>query len=282
MRRPAGPLRVPHPNPLMMFGSMSSSPSQSNAPLSTTRPSVSITRFAPVVLAPRMGLAQAGRPPTLRRNRTPAPGGPTGPAEKRRASERRRRYTRSSRAGGDPHQFHMAAGGGVTAAAPTGRRRTADRGACGRPVSGGCPPQRVGPRQVKEKRVEHRLRPPLPPARDRLQRRRPRERRAVGARCSEGIVDIHEAYDLRCYGDLVPRKPVGVAGPVVALVVPADDRLQAPGELHTGKELDPPNRMHLDQVELVAGERAGLTEDLMRDPDLSKIVEVGAEPDRYL
>src|SRR5260370_42528357 len=48
----------------MMFGSLSSSPSQSNAPLSPTRPSVSITRFAPVVLRHEWGSRKrAGRRP---------------------------------------------------------------------------------------------------------------------------------------------------------------------------------------------------------------------------
>ncbi len=86
----------------MMFGSMSSSPSQSNAPLSTTRPSVSITRFAPVVLRHEWGSRKrAGRRPcagtelllqgTLQvvlKNDVPASGGDATQGQAERAATR--------------------------------------------------------------------------------------------------------------------------------------------------------------------------------------------------
>src|SRR5436309_11825940 len=64
--------------------------------------------------------------------------------------------------------------------------------------------------------------------------------------------------------------------------MPADDRLQVPGELDVGDELDPPDRVHLHDLELVARQRAWLAEDLVGDAHLSQVVEVGAEPDRRL
>src|SRR5438105_3378584 len=71
-------------------------------------------------------------------------------------------------------------------------------------------------------------------------------------------------------------KAVGIAGPVVALVVPADDGLDIPGELDLREQLDTPDRMHLDHLELVARQRAGLAENLVRNADFPKIVEIGA------
>src|SRR2546429_1756934 len=41
------------------------------------------------------------------------------------------------------------------------------------------------------------------------------------------------------------------------------------------EQLDPPDRVHLDHLELVARQRAGLAQNLVRDADLSKIVEIG-------
>src|SRR5437773_11650995 len=64
--------------------------------------------------------------------------------------------------------------------------------------------------------------------------------------------------------------------------MPADDRLQVPGELDVGDELDPPDRVHLHDLELVARQRAWLAEDLVGGAHLSQVVEVGAEPDRRL
>src|SRR6266516_2755274 len=70
--------------------------------------------------------------------------------------------------------------------------------------------------------------------------------------------------------------------PAAALVVPADDRLQVPGEFDVREELDPPDGVHLHDLELVARQRAGLAQDLVRHAHLSQVVEIRAEPDRRL
>jgi hypothetical protein len=104
-------------------------------------------------------------------------------------------------------------------------------------------------------------------------------RGAVRTRGGERVVDVDDAYDLRGEGDLVAAQAIRVSRPVVLLVVPADDRLDVPGELDALEQVDPPHRVHLHDLELVAREGAGLVEDLMGDLHLAEVVEVGAEPD---
>src|SRR2546422_5735732 len=80
-----------------------------------------------------------------------------------------------------------------------------------------------GESQRRAEGTEHRVRPvPAAPV-DLRERRRPRKRGAVGTRGSEGVVHVHDAHDLRRDWDLVAAEAVGIARPVVALVVPADD-----------------------------------------------------------
>src|SRR2546422_6276929 len=47
----------------------------------------------------------------------------------------------------------------------------------------------------------------------------------------------------------------------------------------TFQQLDAPDRVHLDQLTLLAREGAGLAEDLVRHAHLPHVVEVGAEQD---
>ncbi len=88
---------------------------------------------------------------------------------------------------------------------------------------------------------------------------------------------------LLCFSwDLVGPQAIRVSGAIVAFVVPADDGLQIPGELDAREELDPPDRVHLHHLELVACQRAGLAQDFVGDAHFSQVVEVGAEPERRL
>jgi len=105
---------------------------------------------------------------------------------------------------------------------------------------------------------------------------------AVRARGRERIVHVHDADDLRRDRDLVAAQPVGIPRAVVALVVPADDGLQVPGEFDGGEQLEAPDRVHLHDLELLARQRARFVQDLVRHPDLPQVVEIGAEADRRL
>jgi len=107
-----------------------------------------------------------------------------------------------------------------------------------------------------------------------------RHRGPVGTRGRQRVVDIRDSHDLRCDRDLVAAQAVGIARAIIALVMPADDGLQVPGELDGGEQLEAPDRMHLHDLELLARQRAGLVQDLVRHPDLAKIVQVRAQPNR--
>jgi len=87
---------------------------------------------------------------------------------------------------------------------------------------------------------------------------------------------------LRRDRDLVAAEPVGIASAVVALVVPADDRLQVPGEFDGGEQLEAPDRVHLHDFIFLARQRPRLVQDLVRHPHLPQVVEIGAEADRRL
>src|SRR5207253_4703885 len=76
------------------------------------------------------------------------------------------------------------------------------------------------------------LRPPTFAALDLLQRGFIRHRGPIGTRGRERIVHVHDAYDLRRHRDLLAAHAIGIAGAIVALVVPAHDRLQVPRALH--------------------------------------------------
>src|SRR5881394_4289698 len=57
-----------------------------------------------------------------------------------------------------------------------------------------------------------------------------RHRRPIRPRCSDRVLHVHDADDLRRERDLVAAQAIRIARTVVALVVPTDDRLQVPGE----------------------------------------------------
>jgi len=87
---------------------------------------------------------------------------------------------------------------------------------------------------------------------------------------------------LRRDGDLVAAQAIGIARAIVALVVPADDGLQVPGELDGGEQLEAPDRVQLHHLELFARQRARLVQDFVRHAHLPQVVEIGAKADRGL
>src|SRR5436309_13486657 len=90
---------------------------------------------------------------------------------------------------------------------------------------------------------EHAVGPPGPVPRELRQRlvRRPRGLIRPGAR--ERVVDVEHADDLRGEWDFIALEAVGVTGPVVPLVVRADDGFEVPGEL---------DRLKGDEIPLAA------------------------------
>src|SRR5207247_4588687 len=129
---------------------------------------------------------------------------------------------------------------------------------------------------------EHAVGPPGPVPRELRQRlvRRPRGLIRPGAH--ERVVDVEHADDLRGEWDFIALEAVGVTGPVVPLVVPADDGFEVPGELDARQQLDPPDRVHLHQLALLARERTRLAKQLVRDAQLAYVVHIGTQEDRCL
>src|SRR6266513_248969 len=70
---------------------------------------------------------------------------------------------------------------------------------------------------------EHGVGPPPPVARELCQRLVRGPGGLIGPAGRERVVHVENADDLRSEWDLIALEPVGVAGPVVPLVVPADD-----------------------------------------------------------
>ena len=100
------------------------------------------------------------------------------------------------------------------------------------------------------------------------------------------VVDVRQGHHLGADGDLVPLQPVGVAAPVVPLVVPAAD---GPGHLYQGlvvmdgqivHHLRAHHRVGLHDLEFLVGQAARLVEHLAGDGDLADIVEGGGGADQ--
>ena len=109
-----------------------------------------------------------------------------------------------------------------------------------------------------------------------------RHRGSIGTGGRERIIHVHDPHDLRRHRDLLAAQAIGIAGAVIALVVPANDRLQVPRELDRRQQLEAPDRVHLHDLELFVRQRAGLVQDLVRHAHFPKVVEVRAEADRGL
>lgn len=60
-------------------------------------------------------------------------------------------------------------------------------------------------------------------------------------------------------------------------MVPAVERLEIPGELDSFEQFYPVDRVEPHELELVFGQPSRLVEDLVGNPDLSHVVQVGAE-----
>ncbi len=102
-----------------------------------------------------------------------------------------------------------------------------------------------------------------------------RHRRAVGAVGRHRVVGVAGEEDAGAERDRLAGEAVGVAAAVPALVGGADDRPDR------GEELDRPDdpladdRVLLDLVPLLVGQRAGLVEGPARDGELADVVEGG-------
>ena len=103
----------------------------------------------------------------------------------------------------------------------------------------------------------------------------------IAALAGQGVVHVRQRHHLRRNGDFVPFQPVRVAIAVPALMVPATD-----GVRHLQQRLIPGNGlsqilqhlcarhgMVLDNGKLFGGQASGLVQDLLRDDDLTDIVQ---------
>jgi len=104
----------------------------------------------------------------------------------------------------------------------------------------------------------------------------------IGSGGRERVVHVQNSDDLRSHWDLIALEPVGVAGPVVPLVMPTDDGLQVPREVDVRQQFDSPDRVHLHYVAFFARERPRLAQQLVGDPQLAHVVDVGAQEDGRL
>src|SRR5690349_10688916 len=103
--------------------------------------------------------------------------------------------------------------------------------------------------------------PPAPRFLNLEQRRGMAQCRTIASGRGKGIVHIDDADDLRVDWDLVSPEPVRIPGPIVALVVPANDRLDIPGKLDRREKLQTPYRVHLNDAELLRRERPRFVQD---------------------
>ena len=98
-----------------------------------------------------------------------------------------------------------------------------------------------------------------------------RSRLAVGASGSDRVERVGDRDDARADRNVGAGEAVGIAGPVDALVVAANDH----GQLRVAQRRDHRRAvtgMALDQGELLLGEPAGLGEDRPRHVDLADVV----------
>ena len=109
-----------------------------------------------------------------------------------------------------------------------------------------------------------------------------RSRVAVGASGSDRVERVGDRDDARADRNVGAGEAVGIAGPVDALVVAANDR----GQLRVAERRDHRRAvagMALDQRELLLGEPAGLGQDRPRHVDLADVVhECGRADPRHL
>ena len=104
-----------------------------------------------------------------------------------------------------------------------------------------------------------------------------REAPLVDALRGHRVVRVGDEDDPRAERDRVAVEPVGIAGPVPALVVvqhPLGDRVDAEALEHPEADL----RMALEHHPLGIGERARLAQDLLGDGELAEVVQARGEP----
>ena len=99
----------------------------------------------------------------------------------------------------------------------------------------------------------------------------------VDALARDRVVDVGDGGDARELLDLGAVEALGVAGAVDALVVVAHDGDRDRREVGGAQELDAGVRVGLHDRHLVAGQAAGLVEDLGRDGELADVVHQQAE-----
>jgi len=104
----------------------------------------------------------------------------------------------------------------------------------------------------------------------------------IGPGGRERVVHVQNSDDLRSQWDLIALEPVGVAGPVAPLVVPADDGFQVPRKVDVRQQFDSPDWVHLHHFAFFASERPRLAKQLVGDPQLAHVVDVGAQEDGRL
>ncbi len=91
------------------------------------------------------------------------------------------------------------------------------------------------------------------------------------------MVRVAGEDDPRLERDVVAREAVRVAGAVEALVAAPHDAPDFGELLDRSEDARAEVGMRLDDRALVVGQRPGLREDRLRDPDLADVVEEGAE-----
>src|SRR3989449_236658 len=121
-------------------------------------------------------------------------------------------------------------------------------------------------RDHRHERGEHAGGPPPPAAGHLGEGLGGRQRRLMSAGRGERVPDVEDPHDLRCERNLIALEPIGVAASVVPLVMPADDGLQVPRELHVRQQLDAPDRVHLDQLTLLDVGKVRVPHEILRKP----------------
>jgi hypothetical protein len=98
--------------------------------------------------------------------------------------------------------------------------------------------------------------------------------RPVGAIRGQRVPHVGHGHDAGGQRDLLPGEAVGIAAPLVALVVLADHRQGVAQRRGPPDDVGPDDRVLLDPGPLLVGEGAGLVQHVVGDADLADVVQV--------
>ena len=108
------------------------------------------------------------------------------------------------------------------------------------------------------------------------------ERRLIGTRGGEGVIDVGDLQNARQQRNPFAAEAVGIAGAIPPLVMAADDGQHRRQGLHGPANFLAADGVHAHDLPLVGTEHAVLEEDGVGDADLADVVQIAAAIERQL